>query len=713
MGTCAGGGEVQIAPPSVTVRVGERQSVFATAYDSRGNVIPGVPLRWSSTNLAVLRVVPDSTAPDLATLVGIAPGVAQVEVRAADRKGSATVQVAAAGAGAPPVRMPVARGGAASHLQIDPNTVYLLPAEGRRLNPIFLMADGTPASPAPVTWRSMIPSVASVNAQGVVVGLGAGQGLIEASAPGGLSARVPVQVALSRFTLDQSAVAMSPGTFDSLHVVVPERNNRRVAPEALQWRTTDPGVVRVSPLGVVSAGAGGTAEIVASGFLQEARVAVTVHRPVEFMQFSPPVGTDTVQIPLGGTQHFLAEALAADNSPVPNAPIRFDLEDTSVVSFVPTTGIATAKALGVTKLRVSGPGAGLDTMWTVSVVGGSTNLTASFTDAAGEPIAPATQVRWTTLDPSVARVDADGGVLGAGYGSASVVATTPWGSADTTRVYVQGEIVVTSLRSGAPDLYAFDRSAPGLLNPVTSSPQSEMSAAYSPDGSRIAYVSAAADGNQEIFLVNADGTDPLALTVTAAGEDSPDWSADGREIVYASNATGSFQIWIMDADGSNPRRLTEGPDFNFQPAVSPDGETIAFTSTRAGNYEIFMMDLDGSNQRNASNSTGKETSPVWFPDGQIAFIREVGTGKEATSAIVKADAGTGPLAILTPPGLNVTDFALSRDGTLLVMTVAVPGSGRSINSRLYLIELGSAPAVPVEVPVSSPEDQFFAPAFKR
>ena len=243
--------------------------MFATAYDSRGNVIPGVPLRWSSTNLAVLRVVPDSTAPDLATLVGIAPGVAQVEVRAADRKGSATVQVAAAGAGAPgapPVRMPAARGGAASHLQIDPNTVYLLPAEGRRLNPIFLMADGTPASPAPVTWRSMIPSVASVNAQGVVVGLGAGQGL---------------------------------------------------------------------PIGCRFGRCGGTAEIVASGFLQEARVAVTVHRPVEFMQFSPPVGTDTVQIPLGGTQHFLAEALAA-RVPVQVALSRFTL-DQSAVAMSPGT----------------------------------------------------------------------------------------------------------------------------------------------------------------------------------------------------------------------------------------------------------------------------------------------------------------------------------------------------------------------------------------
>ena len=138
--------------------------------------------------------------------------------------------------------------------------------------------------------------------------------------------------------------------------------------------------------------------------------------------------------------------------------------------------------------------------------------------------------------------------------------------------------------------------------------------------------------------------------MTAAGEDSPDWSADGREIVYASNATGSFQIWIMDADGSNPRRLTEGPDFNFQPAVSPDGETIAFTSTRAGNYEIFMMDLDGSNQRNASNSTGKETLPFGSPTVRLRSFEKWGPAKRRPPPSLRRTPGPVSLRSSRLPG---------------------------------------------------------------
>src|SRR5207245_3833881 len=56
--------------------------------------------------------------------------------------------------------------------------------------------------------------------------------------------------------------------------------NRGVAPSAIQWRSSDKGVVRVSPLGVITAVGGGRAEIVASGFLQEIRVPITVHKAV-------------------------------------------------------------------------------------------------------------------------------------------------------------------------------------------------------------------------------------------------------------------------------------------------------------------------------------------------------------------------------------------------------------------------------------------------
>src|SRR5262249_34949322 len=163
---------IQVAPPQLNVAVGERQPVFATAYDARGNVIPLVKLQWSSINPAVVRVEPDSTAPDLATLIGVAPGVAQVEARTGTRKGATVVTVrtgspsTAGGVGnqTPPRPPPVV--GGATVLKIEPSSVFLFPGEAHRLNPVFLNDDGTPAPPTTLTWTSLLPNVVSVTAEG-------------------------------------------------------------------------------------------------------------------------------------------------------------------------------------------------------------------------------------------------------------------------------------------------------------------------------------------------------------------------------------------------------------------------------------------------------------------------------------------------------------------------------------------------------------------
>src|SRR5204862_7609721 len=84
--------EVQVAPPTVTVKVGERSGLLATAFDRAGNVIPPVRVIWSSNNVAVARV--DNNG----TVTGVAGGVAIIEARAGARKGQAAVQVV----GAPP-----------------------------------------------------------------------------------------------------------------------------------------------------------------------------------------------------------------------------------------------------------------------------------------------------------------------------------------------------------------------------------------------------------------------------------------------------------------------------------------------------------------------------------------------------------------------------------------------------------------------------------
>src|SRR5881628_2385894 len=87
--------EVQVAPPSITIRAGERSGLLATAFDRIGNVIPTVRIIWSSNNVGVARV--DNNG----TVTGVANGIAIVEARVGIRKGQAAVQVIG-GAAAPP-----------------------------------------------------------------------------------------------------------------------------------------------------------------------------------------------------------------------------------------------------------------------------------------------------------------------------------------------------------------------------------------------------------------------------------------------------------------------------------------------------------------------------------------------------------------------------------------------------------------------------------
>src|SRR5213596_3897873 len=100
--------EVQVAPPTVTVKVGERSGLLATAFDRAGNVIPTVRVIWSSNNRAVASVDNDGT------VTGVAGGIAIIEARVASRRGSTAVQVvgsvgaAAGGGAAPPAPGPAA-----------------------------------------------------------------------------------------------------------------------------------------------------------------------------------------------------------------------------------------------------------------------------------------------------------------------------------------------------------------------------------------------------------------------------------------------------------------------------------------------------------------------------------------------------------------------------------------------------------------------------
>ncbi len=125
----------------------------------------------------------------------------------------------------------------------------------------------------------------------------------------------------------------------------------------------------------------------------------------------------------------------------------------------------------------------------------------------------------------------------------------------------------------------------------------------------------------DIWKSRADGSEAVNLTPDSDANDAlPDFSPDGRRIVFRSSRDGNKEIYLMNADGTGPRRLTETQATNTMPSFSSSGDRIAFVSTRDGDYEIYILYLedDGSpgEVRRMTNSPGRDMHPKFSPDDQ-------------------------------------------------------------------------------------------------
>lgn len=178
--------------------------------------------------------------------------------------------------------------------------------------------------------------------------------------------------------------------------------------------------------------------------------------------------------------------------------------------------------------------------------------------------------------------------------------------------FCNGKIAVTLSMGGEnADVYLINPESGEIEKRLTDHWAIDTSPTWSPDCSKIAFVSSRSGGPQ-IYVMNADGSDQKRLTFQGTYNTSPDWSPKGDKIAFtARDERARFDIFTVTPDGVI-ERLTQDQGNNQDPTFSPDGRYVMFSSDRGGKGDrLWLMTADGEVQRLITTSGGGYTSPAW------------------------------------------------------------------------------------------------------
>ncbi len=219
--------------------------------------------------------------------------------------------------------------------------------------------------------------------------------------------------------------------------------------------------------------------------------------------------------------------------------------------------------------------------------------------------------------------DADGQGAVTALSSSEPIISPVWSPDGSKLAYV-------SFEKKKPVIYVHTL-ASGQRQVVANFKGSNSAPAWSPDGRKLAVV-LSKDGNSQIYVVNADGTGVQRLTQSGGIDTEPRYSPDGGSIYFTSDRGGSPQIYRMGANGGDAQRVTFEGSYNVSPRPSADGKSLAFISRRDGRFQLAVMDLASKQVQILTDST-KDESPSFAPNSRMILIATETGGRGVLSAV--------------------------------------------------------------------------------
>jgi len=268
--------------------------------------------------------------------------------------------------------------------------------------------------------------------------------------------------------------------------------------------------------------------------------------------------------------------------------------------------------------------------------------------------------------------------------------SSPDWSADGT------SIVFSSARAGNNEIYIMNSDGSELVQ-LTNSSDKKFSPAWSPDDSQIVFSSEDSIYNPQIYLIDANGGSLTKLTKNVVYAKAPSWSPNGKQIVFVANTENGEEIFVMNTNGTAPMQLTNlggrnvSPSYGWRasPDWSPDSSHVVFNSWHDGNAEIYSMNSDGSNMVRLTNSTEDDLDPEWSPDGsQIAFIY----GSEGNQQVFIMDSDGTHRTEITKNGGDKQDPSWSPDGSQIIF---VSYSGFPKVPDIYTVNVNNSEITPI------------------